>query len=125
MAHKIYIEQEDGEILTIEIAESKDDLQKDTNKERESYGLPEDSIAKLHEIHETIRFYTEYAIGAFKNLGDTQVEEVTLKFGLKISGEAGLPVLTKTSAESNFEIQVKCKFTPKPPTQNIDRSKPN
>jgi len=37
-----------------------------------------------------------------------------LKFGLKISGEAGIPILTKASAESNFEIEVKCKFPPKP-----------
>ncbi|MEI6063414.1 MAG: CU044_2847 family protein [Pseudanabaena sp. ELA748] len=73
----------------------------------------EDAIKNLQEIHETIRFYTKYAIGAFKNLGDAQVEEVNLKFGLKISGEAGIPILTKASAESNFEISVKCKFPPK------------
>ncbi|MEE3715904.1 CU044_2847 family protein [Tumidithrix elongata RA019] len=113
MAHKIYIEQEDGEIRTIEIAESDDDLPTESSNDRESYGVKEDAIARLQEVHETIRLYTRYAIGAFKNLGDAQVEEVTLKFGLKISGEAGIPVLTKASAESNFEIQVKCKFPPK------------
>ena len=113
MAHKIYIEQEDGEILSIEISESEDDRPVDTDSDRESYGLKEDAIKNLQEIHETIRFYTKYAIGAFKNLGDVQVEEVNLKFGLKISAEAGLPILTKASAESNFEIEVKCKFPAK------------
>jgi len=114
MAHKIYIEQEDGEILGIEISESEDDRAlEDTESDRESYGLKEDAIKNLQEIHETIRFYTKYAIGAFKNLGDAQVEEVILKFGLKISGEAGIPILTKASAESNFAIEVKCKFPAK------------
>jgi hypothetical protein len=119
MAHKIYVEQEDGEIRTIEIAESNADLPNDTISDsqrdadrRESYGIKEDAIAHLQEVHETIRLYTRYAIGAFKNLGEAQVEEVTLKFGLKIGGEAGIPILTKASAESNFEIQVKCKFPP-------------
>ncbi|MFN4788758.1 MAG: CU044_2847 family protein [Pseudanabaena sp.] len=35
------------------------------------------------------------------------------KFGLKISGEVGVPILTKASSESNFEISVKCKFPQK------------
>jgi len=118
MAHKIYIEQEDGEIVGIEIAESDDDQPASTNSDRESKGFKEDAIKNLQEIHETIRFYTKYAIGAFKNLGDAQVEEVNLKFGLKIGGEAGIPILTKASAESNFEISVKCKFPPKPTAPN-------
>ncbi len=111
MAHKIYIEQENGEIVDIEISE--DDQPVESDSDRESKGFKEDAIKNLQEIHETIRFYTKYAIGAFKNLGDAQVEEVNLKFGLKISGEAGIPILTKASAESNFEISVKCKFPAK------------
>ncbi len=122
MAHKIYIEQEDGEIRTIEISESDDEQSVDRDSdERESKGFKEDTIARLQEVHETIRLYTRYAIGAFKNIGDIEVEEVKLKFGLKISGEAGIPILTKASAESNFEIEVKCKFPPKlttPPKVN-------
>ena len=113
MAHKIYIEQEDGKILEIAISESEDDRSVDPDSDRESYGIKEDAIAKLQDVHDTIRLYTRYAIGAFKNLGDVQVEEVKLKFGLKISGEAGIPILTKASAESNFEIEVKCKFASK------------
>ena len=115
MAQKIYVEQEDGEIRTIEISESDDQQSTDADSdERESYGIKEDTIARLQDVHKTIRLYTRYAIGAFKNIGDIEVEEVKLKFGLKISGEAGIPILTKASAESNFEIEVKCKFPPKP-----------
>jgi hypothetical protein len=77
---------------------------------RESYGFQETAVVKLKDVHETIRGYTKYALGAFKNLGDVQVEEISLKFSLKISAKAGLPILTESSAEGNFEIQVKCKF---------------
>ncbi|NJL88508.1 MAG: hypothetical protein HC916_00950 [Coleofasciculaceae cyanobacterium SM2_1_6] len=112
MAHKIYVEQENGEILTLEIRKSEEISSPEADNERETYGVKEDAIARLQDVHEAIRFYTEYAIGAFKNFSDAQVEEITLKFGLKISGEAGMPILTKACAESNFEIQVKCKFPP-------------
>lgn len=112
MAHKIYIEQEDGEILTLEILESEDDRPPEIPSDREVMGVKEDAIVRLKDIHETIQLYTKYAIGAFKNFNDAQVEEVTLKFGLKIGGEAGMPILTKATAESNFEIQVKYKFPP-------------
>ena len=114
MPQKIYVEQTNGEIQEITFGATNDKVEStDEDDEEENYGLKEDAIAKLQDIHETIRLYTQYAIGAFKNLGEAQVEEVNLKFGLKISGEAGIPILTKASAESNFEISVKCKFPPK------------
>jgi Trypsin-co-occurring domain 1 len=81
--------------------------------DRESMGITEDTVAKLKEIHETIRAYAWYAIGAFKNFGGAEVEELNLKFGLKIGGKTGVPILTEGSAEANFEISVKCKFPDK------------
>jgi Trypsin-co-occurring domain 1 len=85
--------------------------------DRESYGITEDTVAKLKEIHSTIRAYAWYAIGAFKNFGGAEVEELNLKFGLKIGGKTGVPILTEGSAEANFEISVKCKF-PDPSKQS-------
>ena len=81
--------------------------------DRESYGITEDAIAKLKEIHGTIRAYAWYAIGAFKNFGGAEIEELNLKFGLKIGGKTGVPIVTEGSAEANFEIEVKCKFPKK------------
>ncbi len=82
--------------------------------DRESYGLSERVKAELkanvQNIHGTIRAYTWYVIGAFKNLSDVEVEEINLKFGMKIGGEVGIPIFTKGTAESNFEVSVKCKF---------------
>jgi hypothetical protein len=67
----------------------------------------------IQEVHDKIRGYTKFALGAFKNFSEAEVEEVTIKFGLKLGGKAGIPFVTEGSAESNFEIEVKCKF-PKP-----------
>ena len=111
MPHKIYIEAEDGEMQTIEIADIDEDIALDAeDDERETYGAKEIAIQRLKDIHQTIRFYVKYVIGAFTNLGGAEVEELNLKFGLKIDGETGVPILTKASAESYFEIEVKCKF---------------
>ena len=77
---------------------------------RESYGITEKLKAELTDIHGTIRAYTWYVIGAFKKLSGAEVEEINLKFGMKIGGKAGLPIFTEGTAESNFEVSVKCKF---------------
>lgn len=65
---------------------------------------------KLADVHRTIQGYTQYAIGAFKNLAISEVEEITLKFKLKISTEGGIPMIASGKTESDFEIEVKCKF---------------
>jgi hypothetical protein len=51
-----------------------------------------------------------YALNAFKGMGTINVQEVSLKFGLKISAETGIPYITKGSADCNLEISVKCTF---------------
>lgn len=85
---------------------------------RESYGLGDRLRAELKDIHGTIRAYTWYVIGAFKNLSGVEVEEMTLKFGMKIGGKAGLPIFTEGTAESNFEVSVKCKFPSSSPSKS-------
>jgi hypothetical protein len=110
--------EEDGEIYTI-LFESKETpsvpevVTPEVDEDKESYGWREEAFVKIEEVHHQIRAYTKYAIGAFKNLGAAEVEEVTLKFGLKIGGKTGIPFVTEGSAESNFEIEVKCKFPEK------------
>lgn len=118
----VLLENEDGTTYTIYV-ESKTPVElPDTlpspgaieENDRESYGITEDAVAKLKEIHGTIRAYAWYAIGAFKNFGGAEIEEMNLKFGLKIGGKTGVPIVTEGSAEANFEIEVKCKFPDKP-----------
>lgn len=74
----------------------------------------------LQDVHKKIRGYTKFALGAFKNFTEAEVEEVTIKFGLKLGGKTGIPFVTQGSAESNFEIEVKCKFPNR--TNNLSTS---
>jgi Trypsin-co-occurring domain 1 len=117
----VHLQDEDGTTYTIYVETSAPIVPVSTGEtdegDRESYGIAEDTVAKLKEIHSTIRAYAWYAIGAFKNFGGAEVEELNLKFGLKIGGKTGVPILTEGSAEANFEISVKCKF-PDPSKQS-------
>ncbi|MCL1470559.1 hypothetical protein LAY57_07700 [Argonema antarcticum A004/B2] len=72
----------------------------------------------IKDVHKKIRSYTKFVIGAFKDFSDAEVEEVTIKFGIKLGGKTGIPFLTEGSAESNFEIEVKCKFPDPHKSQN-------
>jgi Trypsin-co-occurring domain 1 len=72
--------------------------------------IPPAVHVKLEEVHQTIQGYTQYAIGAFKNLAIAEVEEVTLKFSLKISAAGGLPMIASSKTDADFAIEVKCKF---------------
>ncbi|PZV09498.1 MAG: hypothetical protein DCF32_02290 [Leptolyngbya sp.] len=61
-------------------------------------------------IEGTIRTYTSHTMNAFKDMATANVEKVTLEFGLKVGGEAGVPYVTKGTAESNLKITVECSF---------------
>lgn len=68
----------------------------------------------MKKVHQTIRGYARYAVGAFINFGLAEIEEMNLEFNLKISGKAGMPILAEGSAEGSFKVQVKCKFPDNP-----------
>lgn len=61
-------------------------------------------------IEGTIRAYTHSTLSAFKNMADANVDKVTLQFGIRVGGEAGVPYVTKGTAESNLSITVECSF---------------
>jgi Trypsin-co-occurring domain 1 len=106
---ELVVKDENGEEFSIYIA-PKETYNEPDSEEGFRGDLP---TVDLKKVHDTIRGYTTYAIGAFRNLGAVEVDKITLKFSLKIGGKAGIPMLTEGSAESNFEIQVECKFPPK------------
>ncbi len=76
----------------------------------ESKGATDVALASLQQVHKYIRSYTRYVIGAFKNFSGAEIEEMNIKFGLKIAGKTGLPMLTEGSGGADFEVSVKCKF---------------
>lgn len=61
-------------------------------------------------IEHTIRAYTLYTLNAFKGAAIAEVSEVTLKFGINISSEAGVPYIANAKGGCNLEINVKCQF---------------
>ncbi|WP_107667353.1 CU044_2847 family protein [Cyanothece sp. BG0011] len=73
-------------------------------------GLPINVSQQLDQAQQMIRECAEYTLNSFKNFAAAEVDEITLKFGIKLAGEAGIPHITKGTAESNIEIQIKCKF---------------
>ncbi|PSB18600.1 hypothetical protein C7B65_15005 [Phormidesmis priestleyi ULC007] len=67
-------------------------------------------------IEHTIRAYTLYTLNAFKGVAMAEVSEVTLKFGINISSEAGVPYIANAKGGCNLEINVKCQFPKIPET---------
>lgn len=104
------IEKIDIDITGTEIAPVLEDDDSDYDEER---GLGTDTIAKMQQAQKMIRGYTLYVLNAFKDFGAAEIEEITLKFGMKLGGSAGIPYITEGKAESNLEIEVKCKFPDK------------
>lgn len=80
----------------------------DDDDEYERMGISEVKV-QLSEVHDKLQNYARYAIGAFQNVPFADVEEITLKFGVKISGSTGIPILTHGSVEGDFHIEIKCK----------------
>ncbi|MGD1941839.1 MAG: CU044_2847 family protein [Leptolyngbyaceae cyanobacterium] len=71
-------------------------------------------VAQSFELLEgTIRTYTRRTLNAFTNLGDANIEKVTLEFGVNVAGEAGVPYVTKGTAECSLKITVECLFPAK------------
>lgn len=81
----------------------------DDDDEYESMGATDEIRVKLSDIHHQLRAYAYYATGAFRDIPFVDVEEMTMKFGIKVSGSTGIPFLTKGAAEADFHIEVKCK----------------
>lgn len=98
----IYFEA-DGEVQELDVNVEVIDNDSPYDEER---GISE----SMQQAQQLIRDYTEYALNAFKNFTTAEVEEITLKFGIKLGGKKGIPFVTEGSAEGNLEVQIKCKF---------------
>ena len=82
----------------------------DNGDEYERMGIGVNDVrVKLSEVHAKLQNYAHYAIGAFQDVPFVDVEEITLKFGVKVSGSTGIPILTHGSVEGDFQIEIKCK----------------
>ncbi len=108
MPQKLYFETDQGlqdiEMNSVIIAPEEDD------GIDEQGVLPIDVSEQLDQAQQMIKDFAEYTLNSFKNFAAAEVDEITLKFGIKLGGEAGIPYITKGRAESNIEIEIKCKF---------------
>jgi Trypsin-co-occurring domain 1 len=112
--------QADGEIKEIDVNITATAINLEVEEEDDGIEYKDvrtDAIARMQQARQMIRGYTMYALSAFKDFDTAEIEEITLKFGIKMGGKAGIPYITEGSAESNLEIEVKCKFS--------DKQKPN
>ncbi|TAG96834.1 MAG: hypothetical protein EAZ09_05375 [Oscillatoriales cyanobacterium] len=105
----------DGEVYEVtidEAATSQEDSPFDEERDVRS-----DALNRMQQARSLIRNYAMYAVTAFKDFGAAEIEEVTLKFSIKMGGKTGIPYITEGSAESNLEIEVKCKFPKSAPSE--------
>ncbi len=64
----------------------------------------------MHLVQNTIRTYAKYCMDSFQNLGNANLSEVTLEFGINLSADAGIPYIASGKAQSNLKITVKCTY---------------
>ena len=115
----IYMEvREDIEIVADEITEeegerelTREDLDKAEKGWRERTRASQEHIKQNFEaIETTIRTYTNHTLNAFRKIGSGNIDKVTLEFGIKVGGKAGIPYVTEGSADSHLKIVVECSF---------------
>ena len=106
---KLYFQTDDGvKNLDIDLNPIIDSSDED---EIDEYGgIPIDITQQLDQAQQMIRDCAEYTLNSFKHFAAAEVDEITLKFGIELGGEAGIPYITKGTATSNIEIEIKCKL---------------
>ncbi len=117
------LELEDGTIIYLEAKEDVEIPSTSTPTSEEEEELTRDNLDKggkglskaqmlqnVKVVEGTIRAYTEYTLNAFRQVANANINKVTLEFGMKIGGKAGIPYITEGTAESNLKITVECSF---------------
>lgn len=77
---------------------------------RTAKGASETVVRSFQAMQGTIRAYTAYTLGAFRQMAGANVDKVTLEFGVQVAGEAGIPYVTKGTADASLKITVECSF---------------
>lgn len=82
-------------------------------------GAIEDATRKAMQsfaaMETTIKTYTRRTLSAFRDLAVAEVDKVQLEFGINLGGEAGVPYVTKGTAECSLKITVECSFAKQQP----------
>lgn len=114
----IYMEvQEEIEIVSEEskaVEETEEVTRGDLGRGEKGRGTPISPQEQIRQsfsaIESTIRTYTSHTLNAFRKIGSGNINKVTLEFGIKVGGKAGIPYVTEGSADSHLKIVVECSF---------------
>jgi len=117
------LELEDGTIIYIEAKEDVEIPSTETSSSEEEEEFTREKLGKggkglskaqmlqnFKLVEGTIRAYTHYTLNAFRQVANANINKVTLEFGMKVGGKAGIPYITEGTAESNLKITVECSF---------------
>ena len=117
------LELEDGTIIYLEAKEDVEipstatpTSEEEEELTRKNLGKGGKGLSKAQMQHNfkvvegTIRAYTHYTLNAFRQVANANIKKVTLEFGMKVGGKAGIPYITEGTAESNLKITVECEF---------------
>ena len=75
--------------------------------------VAQQAVQVFRSMENTLKVYTKGVINAFKDLGEANVDKVKLEFGVNVGAEAGVPYVTKGTAECSLKITVECSFPDK------------
>ncbi|MDA0269119.1 MAG: CU044_2847 family protein [Cyanobacteria bacterium] len=111
---------DDGTVIYIEATDDMTDLPVTAADPSEgqtltSKGVSNQVVKQFQAMQGMIRAYTGYTLNAFRQMAGAKVDKVTLEFGIKVAGEAGLPYVTKGTADANLKVTVECSFPDKTP----------
>ena len=106
---------DDGTVIYIEVTGNVDELPAGPasppgETTRTAKGASEQVVRHFQAMQGTIRAYTSYTLNAFRQMAGANVDKVTLEFGVKVAGKAGVPYVTKGTADANLKITVECSF---------------
>ena len=68
------------------------------------------AMRSFDAMETTIKTYTQRTLNSFKDLAIAEVDKVKLEFGINLGGEAGVPYVTKGTAQCSLKITVECNF---------------
>ena len=104
----IYIEATDHLDAPTIVVESEETTR--TAKGIPSFSPRDQAVQSFQIIESTIKTYTQHTLNAFKDAALTEVQKVTLEFGVNVSGMGGIPYIASGTAGCNIKITVECVF---------------
>jgi len=70
----------------------------------------EGALRRFGIVDGSVSAFVQQTLDAFRGVANANVEKVTLEFGINVSGEAGIPYITKARGEGNLSVKVECSF---------------